>query len=519
VAAWRSAFEMTTREIHGTNDDVRRCSATAEQTRDAGEVAGLRRSATNGRPNEIVVKHPSDSPYYDEIDAFNKKHGLQALPFPAPRGGVEPILTLKEVLGNNPSAIANIQNNNQIVFHSTGDCGSTRGPKTQNLVVDKMLADFKETATSEIPQFHILLGDVIYSFGEVKYYYDQFYEPYREYPGPILAAAGNHDGMAAPDTHEASLDGFNRNFCAQDFEVMPEAGGLSRTAQIQPGVFFTFEAPFVTIIVVYSNALEDPGVIASPQIGDAQLAFLRAALTRLKEANYVGAVLLAHHHPPYTLSRHGWSVDMQTQIDKICDEVGLWPHADLASHAHNYQRFTRHRSDGTEIPYIICGNGGHNVQRLSKTNGGVIRAPQIIQEASKDVRIASPLRDQVVFENYDDGDYGYLRIIVDQAQLRIEYHPASDGDQAKTPDDSVTIDLKTRQTIAYAAPVLGRPQEVREVAAVAAKSQPAGEPAEKPRSDYTSATRAKKTPVGAKKSQKRNSSRKKATKKPAHKNR
>jgi hypothetical protein len=80
---------------------------------------------------------------------------------------------------------------------------------------------------------------------------------------------------------------------------------------------------------------------------------------------------------------------MQTQIDKICDEVGLWPHADLASHAHNYQRFTRHRSDGTEIPYIICGNGGHNVQRLSKTNGGVIRAPQIIQEASKDVRIAS----------------------------------------------------------------------------------------------------------------------------------
>lgn len=167
----------------------------------------------------------------------------------------------------------------------------------------------------------------------------------------------------------------------------------------------------------------------------------------------------------------------------------------------------------------FAATAGTTFRRLSKTNGGVIRAPQIIQEASKDVRIASPLRDQVVFENYDDGDYGYLRIIVDQAQLRIEYHPASDGDQAKTPDDSVTIDLKTRQTIAYAAPVLGRPQEVREVAAVAAKSQPAGEPAEKPRSDYTSATRAKKTPVGAKKSQKRNSSRKKATKKPAHKNR
>jgi hypothetical protein len=44
--------------------------------------------------------------------------------------------------------------------------------------------------------------------------------------------------------------------------VTPEAGGLSRTAQIQPGVFFTFEAPFVRILILYSNTLEDPGVIA-----------------------------------------------------------------------------------------------------------------------------------------------------------------------------------------------------------------------------------------------------------------
>jgi Calcineurin-like phosphoesterase len=464
-------------------------------------------------PTTFVVKHPSDGPYYDVIDAFNKKHGLQATPFPAPRGGVEPTLTLEAVLGNKPAAIANIQNNKQIVFHSTGDCGSVRGPQTQNLVVDKMLADFKDTKNSEIPQFHFLLGDVVYSFGEVKYYYDQFYEPYREYPGPILAAAGNHDGMAAPDTHEASLDGFHRNFCAQDFEVMPEAGALSRTAQIQPGVFFTFEAPFVTIIVLYSNALEDPGVIADPQIGDSQLAFLRAALTRLKQEAYPGAILLAHHHPPYTLARHGWSIDMQTQIDAVCDEVGLWPHADLSGHAHNYQRFTRHRSDGTQIPYVICGNGGHNVERLSKTNGAVIRAPQVIQEASQDTRLASPLRDQVVFENYDDGGYGYLRIIVDQDQLRIEYPSASDGELAKAPDDSVTIDLKTRQTASYAASNLGRPQDARDVANLASRAEPAGEPADKPRSGPTTATVLKKPAAKAQKAQKRSTTQKKTPRK------
>jgi hypothetical protein len=321
---------------------------------------------------------------------------------------------------------------------------------------------------------------VVYSFGEVKYYYDQFYEPYRDYPAPILAAAGNHDGMRAPDVHAASLEGFLRNFCAAGFEVQPEAGGVSRTAQIQPGVFFTFEAPFVTIIVLYTNALEDPGVIADADVGQSQIAFLRAALTRLKKANYRGALLFAHHHPAYTLSRHGWSIAMQAQIDQVCEEVGLWPHADLAGHAHNYQRFTRHRSDGTAIPYIVCGNGGHNVQRLTKTSAGTpIRAPQIIQNA---VAAAgkTPATDQVVFENYDDGDYGYLRIIVTAAQLRIEYHPAADGTQAKTPDDAVTIGLATRTIVPFVAPDLGAPKAAA-AAAAAAKSAPAYGSANAPR--------------------------------------
>ena len=60
--------------------------------------------------------------------------------------------------------------------------------------------------------------------------------------------------------------------------------------------------------------------------------------------------------------------------------------------------------------------------------------------------------DQVVFENYDDSDYGYLRLIANQEQLRIEYHPQSDGDAAKTPDDSVTVDLGTRKIVPYKVP-------------------------------------------------------------------
>jgi hypothetical protein len=410
-------------------------------------------------PTRFKVKHPSDDPTYKEIEELNREHKIQPLPFPPPRGGVEPRLTLQQVLGANTTAIDKITSAGQIVFHSTGDCGSTRGPQTQNMVTDKMVSDFQESEPSEVPQFNLLLGDVVYSFGEVQYYYDQFYEPYRDYPAPILAVAGNHDGMVAPEVHVASLAAFLRNFCATTFEVMPEAGGLSRTAQIQPGVFFTFEAPFVRILTLYSNTLEDPGVIANPIIGHSQLDYLKAALGRVKSEKYTGALIVADHHPFYTAgSTHGWSIEMLGQIDAICNEVGVWPHAFLSGHAHNYQRFTRTRSaGGAQIPYLICGNGGHNVAALVK-GGPPLRAPQILQAAK------GSSADELVLENYDDKNYGYLRIVVTSTQLRIEYHPASDGPSTKTPDDFVTVDLKSRKLVHFNARDLGLPAAARKIA-------------------------------------------------------
>jgi hypothetical protein len=411
-------------------------------------------------PTIFKVKHPSDGPAYKEIDKLNAEHRIQPLPFPPPRGqGPEPLLTLAEVFGNNAGAINAITQRKQITFHSTGDCGSTSGPKTQNEVTDKMISDFSDTDPREIPQFCFLLGDIVYSFGETQYYYDQFYDPYRNYHAPVLAAAGNHDGMISPLAHAKSLAAYLRNFCADPangYVVTPEAGGLSRTAQIQPGVFFTFDAPFVRILVFYSNTLEDPGVIANKTIGNSQLNFLKAALQRVKSEAFRGALLFAHHHPPYAVGgQHSSSAAMRQQMDAICGQVGIWPHAVLAGHAHNYQRFTRLRPDKTEIPYVICGNGGHNVQKLQKT-GAPLRTPQIVQPATGD-------GDQVTLENYDDTNYGYLRIIVDPEQLRIEYHPASDANQSKTPDDSVTIDLASRKRTTYTPNNMGFPAQAEAI--------------------------------------------------------
>jgi hypothetical protein len=395
-------------------------------------------------PKKFEVKHPSDNPAYKQIDALNREHKLAPLPFPAPRDLPEPRLTLAAVLHENETTLRKrLAANGQVVFHAVGDTGSTRGPESQNLVSDKMVNDFTDE-DSEKPMFFFHLGDVIYSFGEGKYYYDQFYEPYRDYPAPIVALAGNHDGMVAPGTGATTLEAFLENFCATDFEVTPEAGGLSRTAQIQPGVFFTFEAPFVRILALYTNTLEDPGVISNSTIGDSQLAYLKAALDRVKSEDFGGALILAHHHPAYTAgSKHGWSQEMLSQIDAVCKETGVWPHAVLSGHAHNYQRFTRHHGK-TQIPYIICGNGGHALAKLTRKGASALRTPSPLDVTGH--------ADKVTLENYDDEDYGYLRIIASATQLRIEYHPASDGAGAKTPDDIVTVDLASRTLVAGGAP-------------------------------------------------------------------
>ncbi len=286
--------------------------------------------------------------------------------------------------------------------------------------------------------FH--LGDVIYSFGESRYYYDQFYEQYREYAAPIIAIAGNHDGMVSPGSTTPSLSAFLANFATAVPQVAHDAGGLARTTQVQPGVFYTFQAPFVRILALYSGSLESPGVISDDGVGTSQLEFLAAALQRVKEERYAGALILAHHHPAFTHNPAGWSTAMLQQIDAACAQAGVWPHAVLSGHAHNYQRFTR-ALDGRRTPYVICGNGGHEpLHKLSR--GAALRTPVALAVPPRANGVGS-----VTLESYDDDDFGYLRIVASAEALRIEYHPAADGPRAKTPDDRVTVSLATHALI------------------------------------------------------------------------
>jgi hypothetical protein len=390
---------------------------------------------TNGQPVFSQPKPSPDPTGFRNPVTDKTLQGIQNLEsVPQPRGGaVEPILTLAQVFGDAGAAkVAAIQQSGQIVFHSVGDTGSVVGPATQSLVADKMVTDFSEANPADVPSFLFHLGDVVYYFGEATYYYDQFYTPYRDYPAPILAIAGNHDGIVYPKDPAPTLDAFLKNFCTTVPGQSSDSGNLLRTTMIQPGVYFTLEAPFVRILGLYSNVLEDPGVISGENgqnkvLDNRQIDFLTAGLKRVKTDNFTGAVIIATHHPPFTGgSEHGGSPLMLADIDSACTAAGVWPHAVFSGHAHNYQRFTR-TVNKMQIPYIVAGCGGHSPLSPMRAT---YRTPYVIDST-------------LTLESYDTTDYGYLRVIVNATTMSIEFHPQHDGGTTKTPNDAVTITLAT----------------------------------------------------------------------------
>jgi Calcineurin-like phosphoesterase/Iron/zinc purple acid phosphatase-like protein C len=377
----------------------------------------------------------TDNMYYKEVDKETVNQLIQKIP--PPRDPKNLLLSLAEIYGSHGgSKVAEINSAKQIVFHAVGDTGPTSGPKTVVEVADKMCADMQEANPADVPSFFYHLGDVVYNFGEDEYYYDQFFDPFRDYNAPIVAIAGNHDGEVYPGDPSGSLQAFQKVFCAGSFQRLPEAGGLSRTSMIQPGVYFAFDAPFVRLIGLYSNVLEDPGVISSengkyPRVSDEQIAYLTNQLNQIKSSSFQGAVIVAVHHPPQVVGRHGCSPAMLKQMDECFASAGVYPHAVLSGHAHNYQRFTRIEG-GRETPYVVAGMGGHNSQAPFGKMVSPPRPPFTIGEFRCD--------------NYS-ANYGYLRAVVTAQQLRIEYHDATTGLNSKSPSDVVTVGLASHTLV------------------------------------------------------------------------
>lgn len=329
-----------------------------------------------------------------------QSHGVQTFqPLPRPTGQPPYHLSLDSVLP--PQHVRAIQASGRILCHITGDTGGVKAPQSQQIVAMGMESQFNYPDVTVRPAFYYNLGDIAYFYGEAKEYYPQFYDPYVHYPAPIFAIPGNHDGDMT-DGSAPSLTAFVENFCAAEPHVTAEAGETNRDAMTQPNVYWTLEAPFVTIIGLYSNVPE------GGRIQPDQLAWF---VSELRAAPTDKALLVAVHHPAYSADmHHSGSSHIVKALDDSYQQSGRFPDAVFMGHVHNYQRFTREVA-GRHIPYIVAGGGGywHLHYMAHAPDGNKLSVPYKMPDAD------------VTLESYCDDRHGFMRLMITSTQLSGEY--------------------------------------------------------------------------------------------------
>lgn len=354
-------------------------------------------------------------------------HGHQAFrPLPAPTGPLPYHLTLDQVL--TADQMTAITNAGSLIFHLVGDTGGVKNPDPQTRVAERMLQDFGDGKPN--PAFFYHLGDVVYFYGEAEQYYPQFYEPYDQYPAPIFAIPGNHDGDLSPTMEKqgtASLAAFVNNFCTPIPHHTQEALDAPRSSMNQPNVYWTLETPFVTFIGLYTNVPE------GGQLDDSQILWLNQELTTAPTDR---ALLLCMHHPIYSVDDyHSGSVYMETVLTNAITQTGRIPDAVFAGHVHNYQRFT-HTIQGRSVPFIVAGAGGyHNLHAVSQSLKDAGQPPIQVPDAP-----------DVTIEAYSDDTYGYLVMEASSTTLQGQYFTvpknAQDGNGQTAAFDTFTLDLR-----------------------------------------------------------------------------
>jgi Calcineurin-like phosphoesterase len=333
---------------------------------------------------------------------FHKSHGFRAnqafQPLPPPTGAYPYRFSLDQVLS--ADEMAGIGKAGELVFHVAGDTGGVKSPESQQIVAMYMEQDV--TSLTPAPAFFYHLGDVVYYNGQRADYYSQFYEPYAQYPLPILGIPGNHDGDPLDPLAEPSLTAFVETFCSSQPHVLPEAQEVQRDTMTQPNVYFTLLTPFATIIGLYSNVPEGGRMDAD------QIAWLQSEVAA---APADVALIVAVHHPVYSAdAHHGGSQYVGQVLDTAFAGAARVPDLVLTGHVHNYQRFTRSK-DGRQVPYVVAGAGGYwNLHYMAKDANG--------QDLPTPWQTPDP---EVALESYVEDRHGFLRLTASHGTVKGEY--------------------------------------------------------------------------------------------------
>jgi predicted phosphodiesterase len=329
--------------------------------------------------------------------------------------------------------IKSSKNENKMVFQTCGDTGGIVLPTFQHQVVNEMIRQFDASLNDDDkPSFFFHLGDLVYNFGQQDQYYPQFFAPFKNYPAPVFAIAGNHDADIDPSDPRKpeSLDAFLKVFCNTEFRPINFSEDIQYKSGIQPNIYFTLQSPLATIIALYSNV---------PRFGtitNEQREWFIAELKKAGKQKNEKAIIICLHHSAYSAdTNHGSSLNMQQFLNSAFDEAGVWPHLVMSGHVHNYQRFTKTYPNGKVVPFIVAGAGGYaQLHTIAPLN-------------DPDFPDTSHLLDDVYLEKYCDDAHGFLRITItryaDDFTLEGGYYTIDDlhPDQHAVLFDAFSINL------------------------------------------------------------------------------
>ena len=240
---------------------------------------------------------PADAsgPYIPDNDANTYKtpyvmarsSGQTRGPVPAPRG--YPRLELATIAGEKPLGYASGSGGQSIFFNVIGDSGAPS---------QKSMSDY------EIKVTDLITRDAVVSPPAFLFHVGTWYIFWRRelLLQPVLRTIScvplqfRETRMASPTmTRWCRSIRFRKHFVRPAPGRWEGSGGILRSAMTQPGVYFTLDAPLVSIIGLYTNCGESFG-----WLDEQQLVFLYQELVRLKNSrkNGLPAVLLAVHHFP-----------------------------------------------------------------------------------------------------------------------------------------------------------------------------------------------------------------------------
>ena len=207
----------------------------------------------------------------------------------------------------------------------------------------------------------------------------------------------------------------------------------------QPYVYWTLDAPFVTIIGLYSNVDGSLDPVGAFQ----QQAWYQQ---QLRAADKNKCLILAVHHPCFSLDdNHGGYPDILATLQDAAKATGRWPDMVIGGHVHNFQRFTQELDGGAQIPHLVIGSGGyadsvaamHKLQRDPAHGNAPITATFLTDMKG------------VQLEAYNEVAGGFARITVDKQNLVFEYFASPlAGAAPTTPFDSFTLNWKTNKIVA-----------------------------------------------------------------------